>query len=48
MKIFKNVLFGCFIALCFFRVAHSTYPDQPIKIIVPFPPGGTTDVLGRI
>src|SRR5258708_7634748 len=25
-----------------------TYPVRPITMIVPFPPGGATDVLGRI
>ena len=25
-----------------------TYPSRPITIIVPFPPGGSTDVVGRI
>ncbi len=24
------------------------YPDHVVKIIVPYPPGGTTDVVGRI
>lgn len=32
---------------------HSTgsgqpYPDRPVRIIVPWPPGGSTDVIGRI
>ncbi|QRQ86362.1 Bug family tripartite tricarboxylate transporter substrate binding protein [Cupriavidus oxalaticus] len=29
-------------------VAHAQYPDKPIRFIVPFPPGGAVDVLGRV
>ncbi len=24
-----------------------TYPDKPIRLVIPFPPGGSNDVLGR-
>ena len=27
--------------------AQDVYPQQPIKMIVPYPPGGTTDVIAR-
>ena len=28
--------------------AQAAYPSRTIKMIVPFPPGGTTDLLGRL
>ena len=34
--------------LGFSGLVHAAYPDKPIKLIVPYPPGGATDVIGRI
>ncbi|HEY9446488.1 MAG TPA: tripartite tricarboxylate transporter substrate binding protein [Burkholderiales bacterium] len=28
--------------------AAETYPDRPVRMIVGFPPGGATDILGRV
>ena len=41
----------CVLALAahpaFAQNAADKYPEKPIKIVVPFPPGGSTDTLGR-
>ncbi len=40
-------------ALCFgsanlWAQSAANYPDKPVKVIIPFPPGGTLDKIGRM
>ena len=45
---FRRFFWGTLLALSAASVAAQGYPNRPVKIIVPFGPGGFTDVVARI
>lgn len=36
------------ILLCIGNAIGQSYPARPITVVVPFPPGGVTDTVGRV
>ncbi|MFZ9298579.1 MAG: Bug family tripartite tricarboxylate transporter substrate binding protein [Hylemonella sp.] len=53
MKSKRTLFLSCLLAslcacLTLPAAAQADYPNKPIKLIVAFPPGGTSDVMGRL
>jgi tripartite-type tricarboxylate transporter receptor subunit TctC len=46
----SRLLAGATLALAWQVSAHTQapYPDKPIRLVVPFPPGSGTDIVGRL
>jgi len=49
MKFIRHLFAGAMLALSACALpAHAAWPERPITMIVPFPPGGSTDILARV
>ena len=48
IRSFLAIVLGLVAAIAAQLTPAQTYPARPIRMIIPWPPGGGTDVLGRI
>ncbi len=48
MTILRRGFLGLLFALLAAAAAAQPYPSRPVRLIIPFPPGGSNDIVGRM
>lgn len=48
MNWLRHLLYASAVVALAPAVAYAQYPRKPVRMIIPFPPGGGTDVIGRL
>ena len=47
MKVKIRVVVTLFFAVFCTSIQAQQYPNKPVKVIIPYPPGSTPDIVGR-
>jgi tripartite-type tricarboxylate transporter receptor subunit TctC len=47
MKSFMKIVLACLLAMLAFCAMAQSYPSKPVRVVIPYPPGSTPDIVGR-
>jgi tripartite-type tricarboxylate transporter receptor subunit TctC len=48
MKVVVSACAGLVLSLACFSANAQQYPVKPVRVVIPWPPGGSNDIVGRL